>query len=117
MFKAVNTNQNQLSVERSSPVSYSSYSSVMPASIGAGDFKTALAQLFFKTNEILKNYADPAISTLTLDGFGPLQKNTPAAQLAVGVTMNLIEARLNTLLSGLEFTLKTLPSKADSLWG
>jgi len=84
---------------------------------GSGmNFKDALAKLFFETDRILHEYADPETTHVNIMGFSPLEKTSPGAQLAIGVAMNNIEAQLNTLLNGLEFMLKTLPQKMDNIF-
>ena len=81
------------------------------------DFREAMSKLFNESNNILKNYADPNTSVFTVNGFGEVNKSSPSAQLAVGIAINRVETQMNTLLSGLEFSLKTLPQKIDSLFG
>jgi hypothetical protein len=82
-----------------------------------GDFLRILTQLYEEPSKLLKEYADPASSTMEINGFGVMDKNSTATSLAIGVQITRFDSQLTTLLSGMEFTLKTLPQKADALWG
>jgi len=100
----------------------STYSVLEPSFVarensGGIDFRSALGKLFLESDRILRDYADPNVSDMEIPGFGPMDKKSPGAQLVVSIAFTRIEAQLNTLLSGLEFTLKTLPQKVDNLWG
>jgi hypothetical protein len=96
-------------------------SAVSPASAGAGvgggvDFKNILTELYKKPQTILQDYANPNTTEMDIPGFGTLDKQNNATSLALGVTISRFDAQLTTLLNQMEFILKTLPQKADSLW-
>lgn len=87
------------------------------SSLGSGgDFRAILTRLYAQPQSLLREYADPSTETIFINGFGTLEKDKPAAGLAIGTLLNQLDAQLATLLSGLEFALKTLPQKADNLW-
>ena len=84
---------------------------------GSSDFKAILKELYQAPTDMLKDFADPSTTTIDITGFGTLEKNSTATSLALGIQISRFDSQLTTLLNGLEFTLKTLPQKADSLWG
>ena len=100
---------NQAIVERA-------FVSAGQAQIGGIDFKSALANLFEKPQQLLFDFADKTTPTMEISGLGVVDKNNPAAQLMIGVTLTQMETQLNTLLSIVEFSLKTLPQKVESLF-
>jgi len=81
------------------------------------DFRVILNRLFANSQGILKDYADPNVSELNIPGYSPVEKDSPGAALVVSTALTQIESQLNTILSGLEFTLKTMPQKIDNLFG
>jgi hypothetical protein len=81
-----------------------------------GDFRAILTKLYSQPQKMLKEYADDSTPTMNIYGFGELDKSKPAASMAIGTLLNQLDAQLSTLLSGIEFALKTFPQKADSLW-
>jgi hypothetical protein len=81
-----------------------------------GDFRAILTKLYSQPQQMIKEYADDSTETMEINGFGVLDKSKPAASLAIGTILNQLDAQLSTLLSGIEFALKTLPQKADNLW-
>lgn len=100
-----------------------SFHSINPVSISSGQgnaastFAAALGRLFNEANDIIRDYADPNKTTVEINGFGSIEKNSPSASLAISVAYNLLEAQLNTSMSGIEYLLKTFPQKLDSLFG
>jgi len=88
-----------------------------PVSVSTGfssaDFMEALQRVFDRSLNFMRDYADPDVDTITLDGLGTFNKDSDAMMLASTVYMQKNQEQAETISNYLTYIYKTLPQQIN----
>ncbi len=79
------------------------------------DFRTLLGNLYLKPYDLMQQFVDPEVDVIQIEGFGPVDKNSPISSMIAAYYLNDVQIQMETSMNYLNFIYKTLPQMLEKV--